>query len=242
MSPLEHDILRTAEEQHWWYAVLHRLVLTEMRTRVPAGSAVLDAGCGTGGMLSRLDAWQCCGVDVSPAAVEHCRRRGLKNITQASVSHLPFPDASFDAVLSLDVLYHQQVDEPAALREMARVLKPAGVLILNLPAFNALRGAHDTAVCGTRRYTACHVRESLLGPTFRTDMIHYWNAWLFLPLLIWRGRSRRGHAARSDLAPMPGFLNHMLKLAGHLDAHGCRHLRLPFGSSVFAVAHRPESA
>lgn len=238
MSPAEHDILRAAEEQHWWYAVLHRLVLKELRARVRPGAAVLDAGCGTGGMLARLGAWQGWGVDVSPAAVEHCHRRGLPNIACASVNRLPFPDASFDAVLSLDVLYHQQVEEQAALREVARVLRPDGVFILNVPALDCLRGAHDDAVCGTRRYTACHVRKRLLGPTLETDMIHYWNAWLFLPLLAWRRWSRRDHAARSDLRPLPGLLNRALALAGHADAQGCRHLRLPFGSSVFAVAHR----
>lgn len=241
MSPAEHDILRVAEEQHWWYAVLHRLVLTEMRARVPAGAAVLDAGCGTGGMLSRLGEWQAKGVDVSSAAVAHCHQRGLPGITQASVSALPFPDACFDAALSLDVLYHAQVDEPAALGEMARVLRPGGVLILNLPALDCLRGAHDAAVCGTRRYTVCHMREMLQAHSLEVDMIHYWNAWLFLPLLLWRRWSRRDQSARSDLRPVPGFLNRLLALSGHLDARGCRHLRLPFGSSLFAVAHRPES-
>lgn len=240
MTPAEHDLLRTAEEEHWWYAVLHDLVLGEMMTRVRRGAAVLDAGCGTGGMMARLGAWDTKGVDISPAAIAHCRQRGLAHATQASVSALPFADASFDAVLSLDVLYHEQVDEASALDEMARVLRPGGLLILNLPALDCLRGAHDAAVCGTRRYTVCHVREKLRARTLEVEMTHYWNAWLFLPLLVWRWWSRHARESRSDLRSMPGFLNRALMAAGHLDARACRHLQPPFGSSVFAVARRAE--
>jgi len=241
MSPAEHDLLRGAEEQHWWYAVLHRLVLAEMEARVPTGLRVLDAGCGTGGMMARLLPWEMLGVDVSPAAIAHCQRRGLRRVTPASVNELPFPDASMAAVLSLDVLYHEQVDEDRALAEMSRVLKPGGTMILNLPAFECLRGAHDRAVCGARRYTACHVRERLRLHNLEVDMIHYWNAWLFLPLLAWRGWSRHAAEARSDLRPLPDSLNAALTELSLLDARLSRHLRLPFGSSVFAVARRSDT-
>lgn len=241
MTAAEHDILRTAEEHHWWYAVLHRLVLSELSRRIPPGAAILDAGCGTGGMMSRLYDWDAQGVDLSPAAITHCQSRGLEKTMQASVSELPFADASFDAVLSLDVLYHRQVDEPAALKEMTRVLKPGGFLLINLPAFNCLRGAHDKAVCGSRRYTVCHVRKKLREHNLNPDMTHYWNAWLFLPLLLWRWWTRFDGAARSDLRSMPAWVNRALTATGHVDARLSRHLALPFGSSVFAVARRSTS-
>ncbi len=241
MSPAEHKILREAEEQHWWYAVLHQLVLAEMHAHVPPGAAVLDAGCGTGGMMARLAAWEPQGVDISAAAVSHCHERGLHDVVQASVCALPFPNESFDLVLSLDVLYHQEVDETSALKEMARVLRPGGLMILNLPAMNCLRGAHDKAVCGSRRYTVCHMREMLRTHSLTVKMIHYWNAWLFLPLLVWRWWSRRAQESRSDLRSMPGIMNQILMRAGHLEARLCRHVLPPFGSSVFAVAHRSET-
>ncbi|GEP44693.1 class I SAM-dependent methyltransferase [Brevifollis gellanilyticus] len=241
MSPAEHKILRESEEQHWWYAVLHQLVLAEMHAHVKPGAAVLDAGCGTGGMMARLAKWDIQGVDISAAAVSHCHERGLHEARQASVCELPFPDASFDSVLSLDVLYHQEVHETSALDEMARVLRPGGLMILNLPAMNCLRGAHDKAVCGSRRYTACHMRDLLRKRRFEVRMIHYWNAWLFLPLLAWRWWSRRSRECRSDLRSMPEMMNRILMRAGHLDARLCRHVRPPFGSSIFAVAHRPET-
>jgi SAM-dependent methyltransferase len=240
MCPSEHDLMRKAEEQHWWYRVLHRLVLKELETRLPLGSRLLDAGCGTGGMIAILPKWQTFGVDVSNTAISHCLRRELPRITPANVNELPFADASMDAVLSLDVLYHQQVDESRALAEMRRVLKPGGILLLNLPAFECLRGAHDHAVCGTRRYTVCHVREMLTLHSLKVDMIHYWNAWLFLPLLAWRRWSRRLSSQRSDLFYLPAFIHSALTQISLLDASLCRHAQIPFGSSVFAVAYRTE--
>ena len=63
-------------------------------------------------------------------------------------------------MLSLDVLYHDDVDQEKAVAELARVLHPQGFLVLNLPAFPALAGRHDTAVSGARRYTASEVRAA----------------------------------------------------------------------------------
>lgn len=240
MCPAEHDILRAAEDRHWWYAVLHRLVQTEMQARVPGGSRVLDAGCGTGGMMAQLKQWDMHGLDIAPWAVRHCQQRGLTQVTHASLHDLPFETASFDAMLSLDVLYHEQVDEHHALREMARVLKPGGILIMNLPAFDCLRGAHDSAVRGARRYTAAKVRERLRVHDLRVDVAHYWNAWLFLPMLLWRRWTRlHPDSARSDVRHIPAWLNNALSRLGWLDARASRRLHL-VGSSVFTIAHRHE--
>ncbi len=236
MRPEEYNTLRECETSHWWYTVLHRLVLTELRRSIPAGAEVLDAGCGTGGMLSQLRQWHATGIDISHSALDHCRQRGQANVAQGSVNSLPFADESFACVLALDVLYHSDVDESLALAELVRVLKPEGTLILNLAAFELLRGSHDAAVHGRRRYRANRVRTLLEANGLQLRVCHYWNAWLFLPLLIKR---KLWSSDRSDTT-MPGpFINNILSLAGRLDANFCRTLRVPFGTSLFAVASKP---
>lgn len=235
MLSAEYHRLRAVEDTHWWYAVLRGLVLRELHARVPLGARVLDVGCGTGGMLARLADWQATGIDVSPLAVRCCQQRGLTQVIEGSVNRLPFADHSFDAVLCLDVLYHRDVDEARALREMQRVLVPGGRIIVNVPAFESLRGPHDEAVCGVRRYTACHVQRLLAGVSLDAEMTHYWNAWLMLPLMIKR---RWPRTTTSDLAMPPRWLNTLLSWIGRADAECCRRLRLPVGSSVFAVAHK----
>jgi len=249
MLAAEYDILRRVEDRHWWHAVLRRQVLLTLAgAALPPRAQLLDAGCGTGGMLAFLR--EKCpkldldGIDASELAVRHCHTRGLKQVRHGSVHSLPFANDTFDVVLSLDVLYHSGVEQERALAEMRRVLRPDGLLLLNVPAFECLRGAHDVAVCGARRYKACHVREMLERHSLTDVNTHYWNAWLFLPLLAWRRMSRiqpgvAEPAAVSDLILPPVWLNRCLSLVGRLDAKGCRAFRVPFGSSVFATARKP---
>jgi len=245
MRAAEYDQLRRVEDHHWWHAVLRRQVADALRKNLPPRGYLLDAGCGTGGMLSFLRESIPCldmeGIDASPKAVKYCQERGLE-VTEGRVEALPFEADEFDAVLSLDVLYHEGVQEDQALEEMVRVLRPGGVLLLNLPAFDCLRGAHDAAVFGARRYNANRVRQMLEGRGLVCETIHYWNAWLFVPLLLWRQLSRlpdnRRQDAISDLVTLPAWLNGMLTRTGRLDVWLCRLLRVPFGSSVFVMARK----
>ncbi|MFZ2276567.1 MAG: class I SAM-dependent methyltransferase [Prosthecobacter sp.] len=246
MRAPEYDLMRAVEDRHWWYAVLRSQVLHALAGRLPPRGRLLDAGCGTGGMLGFLQGRICdlnvAGVDAAEEAVRHCQQRGLSTVLLGSVEALPHADAAFDAVLSLDVLYHSGVIEKRALEEMGRVLRPGGLLVLNLPAFEGLRGSHDVAVSGARRYGACQVRALLEHASFTVETIHYWNAWLFLPLLAWRHLSRLkkepAAAGESDLKLTPRWMNSLLAGVGKLDAGLCRELRVPFGSSVFAVARK----
>jgi SAM-dependent methyltransferase len=107
------------------------------------------------------------------------RLRGA--LARATVLALPFVDACFDLVTSFEVLYHRGVpDEGAALRETWRVLRPGGRLLLRLPAFEWLRGRHDSAVHGRRRYTIGDVQTLLRNQGFVIERISYVNT-LLLP-------------------------------------------------------------
>ena len=250
MLPHEYDTMRRVEDAHWWYRIFREATareVSELATGVP-GARILDAGCGTGGTLARLKqengSWQLSGVDISPQAVKHTLERGVENVVEADVAKLPFEDEIMDGIVSLDVLYHRDVNEGAALSEFARVLKPGGFLVMNLPAFDALTGAHDTAVSGVRRYTAGRVREILQGAGFAIERQQYWNAWLFLPLLGWRVLSRLFSSRKaddevsSDLSLPVSWLNGLFTGIGRIDWALCRALRIPFGTSVFTVARR----
>ncbi len=250
MQAAEYDRMRHVEDHHWWYAVLRWLVVEALRSRLPPHGRVLDAGCGTGGMMAclreKLPGLEVQGIDASARALAFCRERGIESVREGRVEALPCADAEFDAVLCLDVLYHREVDESAALSEMLRVLKPGGVLVLNLPAFECLRGAHDEAVCGARRYRLCQVRNWLEVHRMNLEMKHYWNAWLSAPLYLKRRftgpKAEAGSRAVSDLTRLPACLNRLLAFIGRWDARLCRILHVPFGSSVFVVAGKSVAA
>jgi SAM-dependent methyltransferase len=162
-------------------------------------------------------------------------------LAAASVNELPFPTDSFDFVVSLDVWSHTGVDDALAAHETHRVLHPGGRLILNLAAFGFLKGGHDFATDVKRRYTRPQVRALLEGAGFEIERLTYWNATLMpsIALVRWLSRMRLARApaeARSDFRPLPAPVNSMLRGVAALELNASRHLSLPFGTSVFAVA------
>lgn len=248
MDANEYYLMRDHEEKYWWYRALRELVWinVERLTKSHAGACILDAGCGTGGNLKRLrdhlPKARLYGIDVEPVAVAVSRERNVADIQQSSVSALPFEDGFFDIVISLDVLYFKGVDDQKAMQEFFRVLKPGGRLILNLPAFEFLKGSHDIAVSTQRRYSRSSVRRLMTQSGFMAEHMSYWNMILFPFLLVMRPISRllaRSAAkVHSDLGELPGFLNNFLTWLFLNEVRFADRFALPLGSSIFARARK----
>jgi ubiquinone/menaquinone biosynthesis C-methylase UbiE len=246
MSPEENDIMRSVEDHYWWYQALRSHVAAAIEPAAPDFS-LLDAGCGTGGMLNvvrqKFPAAHLTGIDQSNHALEltAARQTGAK-LVSASVHELPFPGNSFDFVLSLDVLSAIGVDDSLALHECCRVLRPGGRLILNVAALEFLRGAHDRAVDADRRYARRQLQALLEGAHFRVERLSYWNATFTPPIALvrWlsRGRSGGNESARSDFRALPSILNSFFRSVAALELSASRHVSLPFGTSLFAVARK----
>src|SRR5437660_491481 len=186
MKPQEHDIMRTIEDHYWWYQALRQHVTDSLEPDT-ARFSVLDAGCGSGGMLAALRKKfphaELTGIDESEHAIDLCRARNMgARLFRAGVHDLPFPADAFDIVLSLDVWFHAGVDDALAAHETHRVLRPGGKLILNLAAFEFLKGAHDCAVDVDRRYTRAKVQTLLQAADFEIERLTYWNAAFTAPI------------------------------------------------------------
>lgn len=247
MKDEEYEVLYRVEDIHWWYLGHRRLygLLLDHYCPAQARERVLDAGCGTGGftqwLRDRYRPRRLAALDLSDEALRRCRERGIEELHRAPVEGLPFADASFDLVLSLNVIYHREVrDDMAALREMARVLAPGGYLLLNLPALKSLRGGHDLAVGGVRRYRRSQIMEMLTRAGLEPVKVTYFVFTLLPPIAAVRIMSRKAavEEAASDLRLLPGPLNRALTGMLALEARVAAGSGLPLGSSLTALARR----
>ncbi len=245
MSPAELETMRSVEDHFWWYRALRQHVLNSID---PPGAAftLLDVGCGTGGMLSRIHdrfpSASLTALDFSERALEASRLRNTgAALVQARADDIPFADSQFDVVVSLDVILMKGVDDREAIRHMHRVLRPGGRVILNVAAFDFLRGSHDVAVNLARRYTRPQIARLLQQAGFTIQTLTYWNMTLLPAVAAVRWASRgNAHRAdvRSDLTPLWRPLNAALTGIAQIELASSRIVPLPWGTSVFAVARK----
>jgi SAM-dependent methyltransferase len=245
VNPREYEALFEAEDRHWWFVALRREIALALRRNAPPAAGWLDAGSGTGGLLANLrdgaPAFRV-GLDSSLQGILLARSRRLADLAAGSVGALPFPSAVFGLITSIDVLCHRDVEEAPALSEMHRCLRPGGVLILQVPAFPWLFGAHDRAVWTNRRFRRGEVEGLLEQAGFRVRESFYRMSLLFpaaVPRRLWARRPKKGGSARSDVRSASPGANALFGSAARLEsALAALGPRLPFGLSVFCVAER----
>ncbi len=240
LSAVELDLMRSVEDDHWWYHALRARVLDRLAL-LPANFNLLDAGCGSGGMLARIrkrfPRATLVGFDVSEHALRLTSDRALDaQLVRGNADRLPFEDQAFDVVLSLDVICHRTVNDRAALEEMHRVLRNSGTLIVNLPAFEFLHGSHDVAVDTARRYVRKPLAQLLTAAGFKIEKLTYWNM-ILLPAVAAVRWISRGQT-HSDLAPTSQLTNRTLGAIAQFEFALGRRFSLPFGTSLFAIARK----
>jgi SAM-dependent methyltransferase len=244
LNPEEYRRMADLEGDQWWYAGMRKIARGILDPLLPAAGAdsrrILDAGCGTGWNLSDLSSFgRTYGVDLSPLAAITTRRRGGR-VTQGNLLELPFASATFDVVTSFDVLYHAWVkSDDHAVRELARVLKPGGLMLLKVPALKVLWGAHDEAVHSRHRYTRGEVEALIHGAGLQLVRSTYANTLLFPVLLSRRFLDRALDRHGSDVALLPPPIERAFLGLLSIEATLVRRTNLPIGASVFAVARKP---
>lgn len=182
-----HDLPSTAFMDCFAYSrrrlqvILDRYLHTNGR-----GLRLLDVGCGTGHQLAELRqrGYDIAGVDGSQEMLNHARLLNPDaELCQSDVERLPFPDASFDVVISVEV-FRYLPDVSGCICEIGRVLKPGGFcLVTATPLFNlngywlVNRLAHLTRVHGLvhlKQYfaTSWGLRHSFQSAGFQVPSVH----------------------------------------------------------------------
>jgi SAM-dependent methyltransferase len=240
MDPGAYAAEAGREATHWWFVGRRTLFARELR-RAPLGStpAALDIGTSTGAnlrLLRQLGFTQVEGLDNSDDAIRYCADKGLGTVRLGDICAMPFPDASFDLVLATDIIEHVE-DDASALREITRVLRPHGRVLLTVPAFQSIWGLQDRVAHHQRRYRRAPLLARLQEAGLRPEHAYYFNYLLFAP--IWLAR-RIIDLLRIDLhseaevnSPL---LNRILGWIFALDIATAPILRPPFGVSILVVA------
>ncbi|HWP65717.1 MAG TPA: class I SAM-dependent methyltransferase [Candidatus Limnocylindria bacterium] len=242
MRDAEIDEMARLEDTHWWFVGKRILVASALGS--VAGGRALDVGCGTGRLVTELGRrWRCYGTDVSRTALAHSLRRGCDGLVNAAAERLPFRAGSFVLVTALDVIEHAD-DDRAVLAEICRVLVRDGTLVVSVPAVPALWSAHDVALGHRRRYTRRTLRAALESAGFIVVSMSYTNTAIFPIAAAVRLLSRLRPPApgsESDMFPVPAPLNRFLIALYRIEAMLIRHVSLPIGVSLLAVAKRSDA-
>jgi SAM-dependent methyltransferase len=238
---MEHTyaILYEGEETHWWHIGRRRIIASfvkEICDRFTERPRILDVGCGTGGNLTMLAQFgEAEGVDVSTDALAFCRARGLKAKLGAAEA-LPFPDASFDLVTALDVVEHLD-DDVAGLREMRRVLRREGRILIFVPTFMWLWGVQDDISHHRRRYRLPELRQALTRAGFEVERTTYANITFLWPTFLGRLFMRvTGIKPESESHINIAALNPLFARILGAEATFLRFMNFPIGVSGLCVA------
>jgi SAM-dependent methyltransferase len=236
-----------AEDRHFWFRGLRRnaqRLLTNAVGQPGPGRRIVDCGAGTGRNLDWLQAFgSAVGVELSPVGLR-VGRAHRRRLVRGTVTRLPFRDETVDIATSFDVIYCLDDDsEQQAVREMFRVLKPGGVLLLNVAALEMLRGSHSTLTMERRRYGRRRLTDLLTGAGFIIERMTFTNMVTF-PVtwaVRWLERvtGRADTASDSDLRVPAAPINRAFDAALAVEHALMSVVDLPVGTSLMCVARKP---
>ncbi|MFY7908152.1 MAG: class I SAM-dependent methyltransferase [Emticicia sp.] len=247
----EYRMMYEAEEKLWWYRILHEKVLKEIQNRFQANKQIkiLDAGCGTGGLMSFLIKHgyeNIQGFDYSLDAVSFCKERNL-DVQQTDITNFEnvFGQESFDVIVNDDVVYQFDNSTIANIfHTFQSILKSDGIIITNNNAFNVFYGTHDIAVGGKQRFTLSDFEKTLENLPLKITHHTYWSL-LLSPLILVVRLTQQIQLKlnlidlkniKSDVTVPSDFVNNffyqIVKLEERLFKKGF------FGSSLFLVLRK----
>ena len=238
MEADEYRRMAEVEATHWWYAATRALLREELASRLEARGRFLDAGGGTGATAAWMaDHGTLIAADFEPAAL--AMNRSMHPTTDgfatADVLALPFADRSFDAVLCVTVLCHRSITEPIeAVRELARVTRPGGLVCLWEPGVRRLRRAHDRVTHSARRFSLADLASLARAAGLEVERATGAHSYL-IPAAAAKAVVERGRSS-SDLDRHEGGLSGVLSRFAAAERAVLRRTPLPFGLSVMVIA------
>jgi SAM-dependent methyltransferase len=231
------------ERWHWWFRGREEILTAVLRRELSgsAGRVIVSVGCGPVEGLGWLAAiagprGRVVGVD---ADATHGRAVGTTRVVVGRIEAPPLRAGIADAVVALDVLEHVE-DDAGALAAAARLVRPGGLVLVTVPALQALWGRQDVVSHHRRRYSRALLRRTFAAAGLPAPRATYFNTLLLPPVaairLLRRVAGREG-GERSDFDDgRPGVVNDLLRRVFAAERHLVSRISLPLGVSLLATA------
>ncbi len=240
MDPAAHQAEASVQSSHWWFEGRRRILETLLDgLDLDPDAALVEVGCGTGANVPVLRKFgKTLGLDRSRQALETARD-AFDHVLLADADRLPLASDSTGLVCALDVVEHLD-DDLGALKEMVRVLRPGGKLLVFVPAFRFLWGLQDEMSHHKRRYRKGQIMDLVRRSGARVLRAGYFNFWLFGPIALARTLWRLHPVqAPSENLWTPQWVDRPLARLFASERHVLARWSPPFGVSAFVVAEKP---
>ena len=240
-----YDELARVEHTHWWFRARRRIVwslVDRYADRKTGGRRkVCELGCGTGGnLIGKAEHYDVVGVECSDHALQHARRV-LGNRVQ--YGRLPdevnLPRTSYDVVLLTDVLEHIE-DDATSARTALDLLRPGGIVVATVPAYQWLYSPRDALHHHFRRYGKQQFAKLWHSGEAETLVLSHYNTLLFAPAAAVRVASKFIGSSNQtgDLKVPPRLINSALSTVMAAESSLLGRVTMPFGLSLVAVVQK----
>ena len=242
----EYIKMDNVESVHWWYKSLHCLTLKAIQKRFNRlNISILDAGCGTGGMLEYLRRHRDCileGFDISVEAINIAKLKKL-DVRLGNLTKYKYKQNKYDVIISNDTMYFfNNKEQKNILDEFYKSLNTNGLVILNLPSFDSFKGIHDKAVGIQKRFTYPMVVSMVDTSKYEIIEKKYWPFLLSPVVFFVRSVQRvvltvnKNIKIKSDISIPTSFVNKILFYLVRFENN--LFTKKPFGSSLFLVLRK----
>lgn len=242
MDKALYDELQRVEQSHWWFRARRHIVWSLVRRYVEGGAnrrlQVCELGCGTGGNLAAIaDEHDVFGVECSPHALAYAQNSLGSRVRYGNLpNEIDLSPNSFDVVLMTDVLEHIKEDAASAIAAL-RLVKPGGIVVATVPAYQWLYSPRDAHHHHFRRYSKRRFSELWNKSAARVELLSYYNTALFPAAAAVRlvSKLRRRRDKVGDLSLPPRMVNDILTRLMQSERNLLGRLPMPFGLSLVAV-------
>jgi SAM-dependent methyltransferase len=242
LDAILYDEMEQVEHTHWWFRARRHIVWSLIDRFIDRPHnrrlQVCELGCGTGGNLAAVaEEHDVVGVECSPHALAHARRKLGKRVQFGMLpDQIDLPAENFDVVLLTDVLEHIEDDAESA-KTALRLVRPGGIVVATVPAYQWLFSPRDAQHHHFRRYGKRQFGALWESDDSNTLLLSHYNTILFAPAAVLRlvcGVRNKQPSAGDICIPVPR-VNSTLERTMSSEAALLGRVPLPFGLSLLAV-------